>query len=253
MQGLPSQSENGDSRSPMRNLGGPSTTWDPRALRPRVGRPAAPGQPQPHHHGQLATPDQQHHPGAADPAAAGAAGAAADQTSASRGRSRGWGDFSIWDDVPTSPHQPFQDHSAAGPLQPFSHACGECGGEKGSQEVGGDPPASQELAEMRKQCLDYHYREMEALKEAFKEYLIELFFLQHLQGNMMDFLAFKKKHYAPLQAYLRQNDLDPEEEEEEQQSEVISDEVKILVFNYSSWKWMSWLLPPQVKFRVASS
>lgn len=45
----------------------------------------------------------------------------------------------------------------------------------------------------------------------------------------MDFLAFKKKHYAPLQAYLRQNDLDPEEEEEEQQSEVISDEVKILV------------------------
>lgn len=59
------------------------------------------------------------------------------------------------------------------------------------------PPASQEMAQMRKQCLDYHYKEMEALKEVFKEYLIELFFLQHLQGNMMDFLAFKKKHYAP--------------------------------------------------------
>ena len=94
---------------------------------------------------------------------------------------------------------------------------------RGSQEVGGDPLASQELAEMRKQCLDHHYREMEALKAAFKEYLIELFFLQHLQRNMMDFLAFKKKHYALSQAHLRQSDLDLEEEEEEEQSEVTND------------------------------
>ncbi|TKC35078.1 hypothetical protein EI555_006031, partial [Monodon monoceros] len=89
----------------------------------------------------------------------------------------------------------------------------------------------QELAQMRKQCLDYHFREMEALKAAFKEYLVELFFLQHLQGNMMDFLAFKKKHYAPLQAYLRQNDLDLEEEDEdedEEKSEVINDEQQAL-------------------------
>uniref|UniRef100_A0A7M4FM27 E1A binding protein p400 n=1 Tax=Crocodylus porosus TaxID=8502 RepID=A0A7M4FM27_CROPO len=86
------------------------------------------------------------------------------------------------------------------------------------------PPANQETAQMRKQCLDHHHKQMEALKEAFKEYLIELFFLQHLQGNMMDFLAFKKKHCVPLQAYLRQNDLDLEEEEEEEQSEVINDE-----------------------------
>ncbi|KYO39548.1 E1A-binding protein p400 isoform E [Alligator mississippiensis] len=47
-------------------------------------------------------------------------------------------------------------------------------------------------------------------------------------GNMMDFLAFKKKHCVPLQAYLRQNDLDLEEEEEEEQSEVINDEVKVV-------------------------
>uniref|UniRef100_A0A7M4FM69 E1A binding protein p400 n=1 Tax=Crocodylus porosus TaxID=8502 RepID=A0A7M4FM69_CROPO len=90
------------------------------------------------------------------------------------------------------------------------------------------PPANQETAQMRKQCLDHHHKQMEALKEAFKEYLIELFFLQHLQGNMMDFLAFKKKHCVPLQAYLRQNDLDLEEEEEEEQSEVINDEVKVV-------------------------
>ncbi|XP_054851977.1 E1A-binding protein p400 isoform X2 [Eublepharis macularius] len=86
------------------------------------------------------------------------------------------------------------------------------------------PPATQEAAQMRKQCLEHHLKQMEVLKEAFKEYLIELFFLQHLQGNMMDFLAFKKKHCLPLQAYLRQNDLDLEEEEEEEQSEVINDE-----------------------------
>uniref|UniRef100_A0A7M4FPT1 E1A binding protein p400 n=1 Tax=Crocodylus porosus TaxID=8502 RepID=A0A7M4FPT1_CROPO len=91
------------------------------------------------------------------------------------------------------------------------------------------PPANQETAQMRKQCLDHHHKQMEALKEAFKEYLIELFFLQHLQGNMMDFLAFKKKHCVPLQAYLRQNDLDLEEEEEEEQSEVINDEVRSLL------------------------
>ncbi|XP_045670644.1 E1A-binding protein p400 isoform X11 [Ursus americanus] len=115
-------------------------------------------------------------------------------------------------------------------------SAGSAGVRKAPKKLEEIPPASPELAQMRKQCLDYHYREMEALKEAFKEYLIELFFLQHLQGNMMDFLAFKKKHYAPLQAYLRQNDLDleeeedeeEEEEEEEEKSEVINDEQQAL-------------------------
>ncbi|XP_069922364.1 E1A-binding protein p400 isoform X16 [Oryctolagus cuniculus] len=112
-------------------------------------------------------------------------------------------------------------------------SAGSTGMKKAPKKLEEIPPASQELAQMRKQCLDYHHKEMEALREAFKEYLIELFFLQHLQGNMMDFLAFKKKHYAPLQAYLRQNDLDIEEEEEEdeeeeEKSEVINDEVKVV-------------------------
>lgn len=97
------------------------------------------------------------------------------------------------------------------------------------------PPATQEAGQMRKQCLDYHLKQMEALKETFKEYLIELFFLQHLQGNMMDFLAFKKKHCVPLQAYLRQNDLDLEEEEEEEQSEVINDEVRNVTVLFKSF------------------
>lgn len=134
----------------------------------------------------------------------------------------------------TSPPPPTSPSRTAVPpglsSLPLSSA-GSTGVRKAPRKLEEIPPASQELAQMRKQCLDYHYREMEALKEAFKEYLIELFFLQHLQGNMMDFLAFKKKHYAPLQAYLRQNDLDleeedEEEEEEEEKSEVINDEVR---------------------------
>ncbi|KAM4810439.1 E1A-binding protein p400-like [Rhinophrynus dorsalis] len=90
------------------------------------------------------------------------------------------------------------------------------------------PPATAEDARMRKQCLEHHQKNMKGLKENFKEYLIELFFLQHFQGNMMDFLAFKKKPTMGLQGYLRQNDLDLEDEEEEEQSEVINDEVKIV-------------------------
>uniref|UniRef100_A0A673Z9M5 E1A binding protein p400 n=1 Tax=Salmo trutta TaxID=8032 RepID=A0A673Z9M5_SALTR len=86
-------------------------------------------------------------------------------------------------------------------------------------------PSNPEVAQLRKQCLEQHTKKMEGLKEVFKDYLIELFFLQHLQGNMMDYLAFKKKPCVPLFTYLRQNDLDLEEEsEEEEQSEVINDE-----------------------------
>ncbi|KAM7416308.1 hypothetical protein PAMA_018395 [Pampus argenteus] len=90
-------------------------------------------------------------------------------------------------------------------------------------------PSTPEIAMLRKQCLEHHTKKMESLKEVFKEYLIELFFLQQLQGNMMDYLGFKKKTCVPLYTYLRQNDLDLEdEEEEEEQSEVINDEVKVV-------------------------
>ncbi|XP_062855451.1 E1A-binding protein p400 isoform X2 [Trichomycterus rosablanca] len=90
-------------------------------------------------------------------------------------------------------------------------------------------PANAEVAQLRKQCLERHTKKMESLKDVFKEYQIELFFLQHLQGNMMDYIAFKKKPCVPLFPYLRQNDLDLEdEEEEEEQSEVINDEVKVM-------------------------
>uniref|UniRef100_A0A673UJI8 E1A binding protein p400 n=1 Tax=Suricata suricatta TaxID=37032 RepID=A0A673UJI8_SURSU len=139
---------------------------------------------------------------------------------------------------PPPPTSPSRTAGAPGLSSLSLTSAGSAGVRKTPKKLEEIPPASPELAQMRKQCLDYHYREMEALRAAFKEYLVELFFLQHLQGNMMDFLAFKKKHYAPLQAYLRQNDLDleeeeedeeeEEEEEEEEKSEVINDEQQAL-------------------------
>ncbi|XP_027131337.1 E1A-binding protein p400 isoform X3 [Larimichthys crocea] len=124
----------------------------------------------------------------------------------------------------TSPTQGIPNN----PLAPSSMAMGTIKKQvpKKLEEIA---PSTPEIAQLRKQCLEHHTKKMESLKEVFKEYLIELFFLQHLQGNMMDYLAFKKKPCVPLYTYLRQNDLDlEEEEEEEEQSEVINDEVKVV-------------------------
>ncbi|XP_070759778.1 E1A-binding protein p400 [Enoplosus armatus] len=138
--------------------------------------------------------------------------------------------FSIPSSIPpsspslTSPSQGIPNN----PLAPTSMAVGTLKKQvpKKLEEIA---PSTPEIAQLRKQCLDHHTKKMESLKEVFKEYLIELFFLQHLQGNMMDYLAFKKKPCVPLYTYLRQNDLDLEdEEEEEEQSEVINDEVKVV-------------------------
>ncbi|XP_072271814.1 E1A-binding protein p400-like isoform X2 [Pyxicephalus adspersus] len=84
------------------------------------------------------------------------------------------------------------------------------------------PPANAEDARMRKQCLDHHYKNMIMLKENYKDYLIELFFLQQCQGNMMDYLAFKKKPPISLHHFLKQNDLDLEVEVEEVQKNSVA-------------------------------
>lgn len=145
--------------------------------------------------------------------------------------------FSIPSSIPpsspslTSPTQGIPNN----PLAPSSMAAGTMKKQvpKKLEEIA---PSSPEIAQLRKQCLEHHTKKMDSLKEVFKEYLIELFFLQHLQGNMMDYLAFKKKPCVPLYTYLRQNDLDlEEEEEEEEQSEVINDEVlHLLTFSVRS-------------------
>uniref|UniRef100_A0AAQ4R2F3 E1A binding protein p400 n=1 Tax=Gasterosteus aculeatus aculeatus TaxID=481459 RepID=A0AAQ4R2F3_GASAC len=123
----------------------------------------------------------------------------------------------------TSPHQGIANN----PLAPNSMAVANLK-KQVSKRLEEIAPSTPEIAQLRKLCLEHHSKKMESLKEVFKEYLIELFFLQHLQGNMMDYVAFKKKPCVPLYTYLRQNDLDLEdEEEEEEQSEVINDEVKV--------------------------
>ncbi|XP_029998471.1 E1A-binding protein p400 isoform X2 [Sphaeramia orbicularis] len=138
--------------------------------------------------------------------------------------------FSIPSSIPpsspslTSPSQGIPNN----PIGPTSMAVGTIKKQvpKKLEEIA---PSTPEIAQLRKQCMDHHTKKMESLKEVFKEYLIELFFLQHLQGNMMDYIAFKKKPCVPLYTYLRQNDLDLEDEEEdEEQSEVINDEVKVV-------------------------
>ncbi|XP_067460683.1 E1A-binding protein p400 isoform X4 [Thunnus thynnus] len=138
--------------------------------------------------------------------------------------------FSIPSSIP--PSSPSLTSSSQGtpnnPLAPTSMVVGTMKKQvpKKLEEIA---PSTPEIALLRKQCLEHNTKKMESLKEVFKEYLIELFFLQHLQGNMMDYLAFKKKPCVPLYTYLRQNDLDLEdEEEEEEQSEVINDEVKVV-------------------------
>ncbi|XP_056147460.1 E1A-binding protein p400 [Lampris incognitus] len=138
--------------------------------------------------------------------------------------------FSMPSSIP--PSSPSLTNSPQGipnaPLTPNSMAVGTIKKQtpKKLEEIA---PSNPEVAQLRKQCLEHHIKKMEGLKEVFKDYLIELFFLQHLQGNMMDYLAFKKKPCVPLYTYLRQNDLDLEdEEEEEEQSEVINDEVKVV-------------------------
>nr|XP_033810054.1 E1A-binding protein p400 isoform X3 [Geotrypetes seraphini] len=129
--------------------------------------------------------------------------------------------------TPTSPSRATGPHGLSNlPLTPSVSTTMK----KQSKKLEEIPPASQEDAQMRKRCLEHYHKHLKILKENFKEYLVELFFLQHFQGNMMDFLAFKKKHCVLLQAFVRQHfmDLDEEEEEEEEQSEVINDEVKIV-------------------------
>lgn len=91
------------------------------------------------------------------------------------------------------------------------------------------PPANAEVAQFRKQCLDHHYKNMIVLKDNFKEYLIEIFFLQQCQGNMMDYLSFRKKPLLSLQHFLKQNDLDLEVEMEVEEEEVQNNPVAIAI------------------------
>ncbi|XP_073413127.1 E1A-binding protein p400 isoform X3 [Dendrobates tinctorius] len=118
--------------------------------------------------------------------------------------------FGIAQQTPTSPSRTVAAQGLSS--LPLSSTMNKLKQAKKVEEI---PPATAEDACLRKQCLEHHHKAMKMLKEIYRDSLTELFFLQHCQGNMMDFLAFKKKPTLLLQTFLRQSDLDLEMEEEE--------------------------------------
>ncbi|CAJ0942837.1 unnamed protein product [Ranitomeya imitator] len=119
--------------------------------------------------------------------------------------------FGITQQTPTSPSRTVALQGLSS--LPLSSTMSKLKQAKKVEEI---PPATAEDARLRKQCLEHHHKAMKMLKEIFRDSLTELFFLQHCQGNMMDFLAFRKKPTLLLQTFLRQSDLDLEVEEEEE-------------------------------------
>ncbi|XP_064459250.1 helicase domino-like isoform X2 [Ornithodoros turicata] len=75
------------------------------------------------------------------------------------------------------------------------------------------PPATEEVAAMRQKIHDYRIQELRKNKERYVEHLAELYFLQN-GGNMMDFMAWKRRPSPQLVALLRANALDSEDEED---------------------------------------
>ncbi len=85
------------------------------------------------------------------------------------------------------------------------------------------PPANAEVAELRRQVLQERLTDLKKLKDTYNDKLTELFFLQN-GGNMMDFLAWKKRPNQQLFVYLSSQRMDDEEEK------TINDEVRIILY-----------------------
>lgn len=76
------------------------------------------------------------------------------------------------------------------------------------------PPPSPEVANMRKRFCEHRGQQFKNNKENYVEHLTELFFLQN-GGNMMDYLAWKRRVTPQLLAFLKANALENDEEEEQ--------------------------------------
>ncbi|XP_014482898.1 PREDICTED: uncharacterized protein LOC106748666 [Dinoponera quadriceps] len=75
--------------------------------------------------------------------------------------------------------------------------------------------AGEDLSGLRKRVIEYKMRRMQTIREKYVENVAELFFL-HAGGNMMDYLAWRKRQ--PTSQYLhflRQHRLDPEDDDED--------------------------------------
>ncbi|XP_064613460.1 helicase SRCAP-like isoform X3 [Liolophura sinensis] len=90
------------------------------------------------------------------------------------------------------------------------------------------PAATPEIAHQRKLILDSKYKDMGEIRKAYIEHLTELFFLQN-GGNIMDYLAWKKRPTPQLVHFLKSGNLDSDEEDDHQiQVKTYNDEVKVL-------------------------
>lgn len=87
------------------------------------------------------------------------------------------------------------------------------------------PAATQEIANHRKLILDLKYKNMLDIKEPYIDNLTEMFFLQN-GGNLMDFLAWKKRPTPQLVHFLKSGSLDSDDEEESSLERKINNEVK---------------------------
>ena len=80
-----------------------------------------------------------------------------------------------------------------------------------------------DASNQRKIICEYKRKEMCRLKDAYKEHLTELFFLQN-GGNAIDYFMWKKRPSPQLLHFLKSGNLDNDEEHEKS----INNEVRIL-------------------------
>lgn len=98
---------------------------------------------------------------------------------------------------------------------------------------------------LRQLVYEHKHKELLRMKELYNEHMIELFYLQ-TGGNMMDYVAMKKKPTPQLLTFLKTNKLDSDDEEE-----VIKKEVKLT--SGGTAVAMSTSLPPEVTQLVQKS
>ncbi|XP_062606790.1 helicase domino-like isoform X2 [Saccostrea cucullata] len=112
------------------------------------------------------------------------------------------------------------------------------------------PAATHEIANHRKLILDLKYKSMLDIKEPYIDNLTEMFFLQN-GGNLMDFLAWKKRPTPQLVHFLKSGSLDSDDEEEGSLERKINNEVKVITCSGSNVPLatpvaISTTLPPSV-------
>ena len=73
---------------------------------------------------------------------------------------------------------------------------------------------------------DQRLQEMTALKCSYIDHLSELFFLQN-NGNLMDYMSWKKRPNPQLANFLKTSQLDSDDDEDEDEDIVVKSETQI--------------------------